>query len=63
MGSGGPSDGFHRGRVATMLLILGGWSAKVGGADMRTGALRVAFWSALAMAITALVGAIAGTLG
>jgi vacuolar iron transporter family protein len=45
------------------LFILGGWSAKVGGADMRTGALRVAFWSALAMAITALVGAIAGSLG
>ena len=45
------------------LLILGGWSAKVGGADMRTGALRMAFWSALAMAITALVGAIAGSLG
>jgi VIT1/CCC1 family predicted Fe2+/Mn2+ transporter len=45
------------------LLILGGWSAKVGGADMRTGALRVAFWSALAMTVTALVGAIAGSLG
>jgi vacuolar iron transporter family protein len=45
------------------LLILGGWSAKVGGADMRTGALRVAFWSALAMGITTLVGAIAGQLG
>jgi VIT1/CCC1 family predicted Fe2+/Mn2+ transporter len=45
------------------LLILGGWSAKVGGADVRTGALRVAFWSALAMTITALVGAIAGSLG
>ena len=44
------------------LLILGGWSAKVGGADMRTGALRVAFWSALAMAVTGLVGAIAGNL-
>jgi VIT1/CCC1 family predicted Fe2+/Mn2+ transporter len=44
------------------LLFLGGWSAKVGGADMRTGALRVAFWSALAMGITTLVGAIAGTL-
>src|SRR6202789_1078300 len=38
------------------LLFLGGWSAKVGGADMRTGALRVAFWSALAMAISAMVG-------
>jgi VIT1/CCC1 family predicted Fe2+/Mn2+ transporter len=44
------------------LLFLGGWSAKVGGADMRTGALRVAFWSALAMAITTAVGAIAGAL-
>ena len=45
------------------LLCLGGWSAKVGGASVRTGALRVAFWSALAMAITAVVGAIAGSLG
>jgi VIT1/CCC1 family predicted Fe2+/Mn2+ transporter len=45
------------------LLILGGLSAKVGGADMRTGALRVAFWSALAMGITTLVGAIAGRVG
>lgn len=45
------------------LLFLGGWSAKVGGADMRTGALRVVFWSALAMAVTALVGALAGSLG
>jgi len=45
------------------LLFLGGWSAKVGGASVRTGALRVAFWSALAMAITAIVGAIAGSLG
>ena len=38
------------------LLFLGGWSAKVGGADVRTGALRVTFWSALAMAVTGLVG-------
>jgi vacuolar iron transporter family protein len=44
------------------LLFLGGWSAKVGGADVRIGALRVAFWSALAMAVTTIVGAIAGTL-
>ena len=44
------------------LLFLGGWSAKVGGADVRTGALRVAFWSALAMAVTGLVGALAGNL-
>ncbi len=45
------------------LLILGGWSAHVGGANVRTGALRVAFWSALAMGVTALVGAIAGSWG
>ena len=45
------------------LLLLGGWSAQVGGADVRTGALRVAFWSALAMAVTTIVGAVAGNLG
>ncbi len=45
------------------LMILGGWSAKVGGADVRTGVLRVTFWSALAMAVTGLVGAIAGAVG
>jgi vacuolar iron transporter family protein len=44
------------------LLILGGWSAKVGGASVRVGALRVAFWSALAMAVTTAVGAAAGRL-
>ncbi len=44
------------------LLLLGGWSAKVGGADVRKGALRVAFWSALAMAVTTLVGSIAGAI-
>jgi VIT1/CCC1 family predicted Fe2+/Mn2+ transporter len=44
------------------LLVLGAWSAKVGGADMRVGALRVAFWSALAMAVTTAVGAAVGSL-
>lgn len=44
------------------LLILGGWSAQVGGANVRIGALRVAFWSALAMAVTSAVGAVAGAL-
>jgi VIT1/CCC1 family predicted Fe2+/Mn2+ transporter len=44
------------------LLLLGGWSAKVGGANMRVGALRVAFWSALAMAVTTAVGAAVGRL-
>jgi len=44
------------------LLLLGGWSANVGGANVRTGALRVAFWSALAMAVTTAVGAAVGRL-
>src|ERR1019366_6554059 len=43
------------------LLFLGGVSAKAGGANVMTGALRVASWSALAMAVTAAVGASLGT--
>jgi VIT1/CCC1 family predicted Fe2+/Mn2+ transporter len=42
------------------LVCLGAWSAKVGGADPRIGALRVTFWSALAMAVTAGVGSLVG---
>ncbi len=42
------------------LLALGGLSARVGGANMLTGAVRVTAWSALAMAVTAGVGALAG---
>ena len=43
------------------LLCLGGLSAKVSGANVLTGAVRVASWSALAMGITAAVGALFGT--
>jgi VIT1/CCC1 family predicted Fe2+/Mn2+ transporter len=43
------------------LLFLGGLSAQVSGADVKTGALRVVCWSALAMAVTAGVGALFGT--
>ena len=43
------------------LLFLGGISAKVGGANVIAGALRVALWSALAMGVTAGVGALVGT--
>ena len=43
------------------LLFLGGVSAKVGGAPVVAGALRVACWSALAMGVTAGVGALLGT--
>jgi VIT1/CCC1 family predicted Fe2+/Mn2+ transporter len=38
------------------LLLLGGLAAKVGEAPIRKAALRVLFWGALAMTITALVG-------
>jgi VIT1/CCC1 family predicted Fe2+/Mn2+ transporter len=45
------------------LLLLGGLSARVGGANVLTGALRVTFWSALAMGVTAAVGGLIGTIG
>ena len=44
------------------LAILGGVAARVGGASVSTGAMRVAFWGALAMALTAGVGALFGTV-
>jgi vacuolar iron transporter family protein len=43
------------------LVGLGALAANIGGANPMTGAVRVAFWSALAMALTALVGALVGT--
>jgi len=42
------------------LLTLGALAARVGGASMSRGALRVAFWSALAMAVSAAVGTLFG---
>ena len=42
------------------LAILGGIAAKVGGAKISTGAFRVTFWGALAMAATAAVGSLFG---
>jgi VIT1/CCC1 family predicted Fe2+/Mn2+ transporter len=45
------------------LVVLGGVSAKVGGANVIRGALRVTFWSALAMAVTSAVGAAVGRMG
>ncbi|MDE3122201.1 MAG: VIT family protein, partial [Paracoccaceae bacterium] len=41
-----------------MLAILGGLGASAGGAHVLRGAIRVLFWGALAMAVTALVGAL-----
>jgi VIT1/CCC1 family predicted Fe2+/Mn2+ transporter len=44
------------------LAILGAIAARAGGASMLTGAVRVTFWSALAMAATALIGHLVGTV-
>ena len=43
------------------LAILGGVAARAGGARIGVGAARVTFWGALAMAVTAGVGALLGT--
>jgi vacuolar iron transporter family protein len=44
------------------LAILGGLAARVGGASVTVGAMRVTFWGALAMALTAGVGTLFGTV-
>ncbi len=44
------------------LALLGGIAARAGGANVATGAIRVTFWGALAMAITAGVGLLFGTV-
>jgi VIT1/CCC1 family predicted Fe2+/Mn2+ transporter len=43
------------------LAILGGLAARAGGAGVKLGAIRVTFWGALAMSLTAGVGALFGT--
>ena len=53
--------GVVSGTSLVFLAILGGLAAKVGGAPVGVAALRVTFWGALAMAITAGVGALFGT--
>ena len=45
-----------------LLALLGALAARAGGAGMAAGALRVTFWGALAMAVTAGVGALFGTV-
>jgi len=44
------------------LALLGGLAARAGGARVAPGAIRVTFWGAIAMATTAGVGALVGTL-
>ena len=52
---------FVAGTSLLFLAFLGGLAARVGGASVRLGAIRVTFWGALAMAVTAGVGALFGT--
>jgi len=44
------------------LMFLGGLAARAGGADVTLGAGRVTLWGAMAMAITAGVGALFGKI-
>jgi len=48
------------GSALVMLAILGALAARVGGASLGRGAIRVMFWGALAMAASALVGTLFG---
>jgi VIT1/CCC1 family predicted Fe2+/Mn2+ transporter len=43
------------------LALLGMIAARTGGASMMRGAVRVTFWGALALALTALIGRLFGT--
>lgn len=44
------------------LALLGGWSARTGGASIARGMVRMLFWGAVALALTALVGRLAGAV-
>jgi VIT1/CCC1 family predicted Fe2+/Mn2+ transporter len=44
-----------------LLVVLGGMAARLGGARLASGAARVAFWGAVAMGASALVGRLFGT--
>jgi len=50
------------GSSLVFLAALGGMAARAGGAGMLMGAWRVTFWGALAMGVTAAVGALFGTV-
>jgi len=50
------------GTSLVFLALLGGMAARAGGAGVAIGAARVTFWGALAMALTAGVGALFGTI-
>jgi VIT1/CCC1 family predicted Fe2+/Mn2+ transporter len=50
------------GTSLVFLALLGGLAARAGGAGVMMGAMRVTFWGALAMAVTAGVGSLFGTI-
>lgn len=50
------------GVTIVLLLLLGGVAARIGGAPVARGAFRVAFWGAVAMGCTALVGRLFGAV-
>jgi len=50
------------GTSLVFLALLGGLAARAGGAGVTVGAIRVTFWGALAMALTAAIGALVGTV-
>lgn len=50
------------GSSLVLLSVLGGIAARLGGAPLITGAARVAFWGAVAMGCTALVGRLFGAV-
>jgi VIT1/CCC1 family predicted Fe2+/Mn2+ transporter len=50
------------GSSLAFLALLGGLAARAGGARTGVGALRVGFWGALAMGLTAGVGALFGAV-
>jgi VIT1/CCC1 family predicted Fe2+/Mn2+ transporter len=50
------------GVTLVLLLVLGGVAARLGGASLTRGALRVAFWGAVAMGCTAAVGRLFGAV-
>jgi VIT1/CCC1 family predicted Fe2+/Mn2+ transporter len=60
-----PAAGFIplvSGTSLVFLALLGGLAARAGGAAVTKGAIRVTFWGALAMALTAGVGSLFGTV-
>jgi VIT1/CCC1 family predicted Fe2+/Mn2+ transporter len=60
--AGGGLIAWVSGASLLFLAVLGAIAARVGGASAVTGAWRVTFWGALAMAITAGVGALFGAV-